>query len=133
MLLPGSEIRRSIERAGAAFPCFHDWEHNNEINEFYSGFSLWGEFVHEPNEPMPGSFFITFEIHEATWKGHLTIGKPFYYWSSADCGDANLLDTSPCSTLDDAITALKRHLIDLFKALSGSTAEPSASPDRGEE
>jgi hypothetical protein len=133
VLLTKSEIRRSIDRVSAAFPSLSDWEHNNEINEFYSGFSLWGKFVHEPNEPMPGRFFITFDTHEATWTGHLTIGQPCFYWSSADCGDAHLLDTSPCRTLDDAITSLKRHLVDLFRALSGSTTEPGDSLDRGEE
>jgi len=131
VLLTESEIRRSIERAKAAFPCFPDWEHNNEINESHSGFSLWGEFVPNANEPMSRSFFITFDTYEETWTGHLTIGQHCYFWSSADCGDAHLLDTSPCATLEDAITALKRRMADLFTALSGSAAEPGAAPDRG--
>ena len=119
MLLTESEIRRSLERASAAFPCFLDWEYNNEINESHSGFSLWGEFVPEPNEPMPRSFFITFATYEATWAGHLTIGKPSYFWSSADCGDADLVETSPCATLEEAITTLKKKMADLFTAISG--------------
>ena len=131
MLLTESEIRRSLDRAGAAFPCFLDWEYSNEINESYSGFSLWGEFVSEPDEPMPRSFFITFATHEATWTGHLTIGKHSYFWSSADCGDADLVETSPCATLEDAITTLKRRITDLFTALSGSVPEPGAGSCHG--
>ncbi len=118
MLLTKSEIRRSTELVKAAFSSFRDWEYNNEINESYSGFSLWGEFVLESNESMPPSFFITFDTDESTWMGHLTVGKPCYYWSSADCGDAHLLDTHRCARLEDAITALKGQAADLFKALS---------------
>ena len=131
MLLTEAEIRRSIERVKAAFPQFADWKHINETNESYSGFSLWGEFVPEPNEPMPRRFFITFDTYEATCTGHLTIGQHCYFWSSADVGDAHLLDTGPCATLEDAITRLKSQIADLFSALSGSAAEPGAAPDRG--
>ena len=119
MLLTDREIRRSLERVKTAFPRFSHWDQNNEINDSSSGFSLWGEFVPEPNEPMPRSFFIAFDTHEATWMGHLSIGKPCYYWSSADCGDANLVDTEPCATLEDAITSLKRQMTELFTALLG--------------
>jgi hypothetical protein len=119
MLLSESEMGRALERVKAAFPAFRDWEHNNAINESYSGFSLWGEFVFEPAEPTAQSFFITFDTYESTWTGHLTIGKPSYYWSSADCGDAHLLDTHACATLEDAIARLKGQIAELFKALSG--------------
>jgi hypothetical protein len=129
VVLTDSEIRRSLKHAKAAFPRFSHWDHSNEVNESYSGFSLWGEFVPEPNEPMPRSFFVTFDTHEASWAGHLSIGKHCYFWSSADCGDANLVDTSPCATLEDAITRLKRQMADLFKALAGSAAEPGTAPD----
>jgi hypothetical protein len=131
VLLTESEIRRSLKQARAAFPRFSHWDHNNEVNESYSGFSLWGEFVPDPNEPMPRSFFVTFDTPQATWSGHLSIGKHCYYWSSADCGDANLVDTSPCATLEDAITNLKRRMTDLFTALSGSTAGQGTVPDFG--
>ncbi|MBV8523748.1 MAG: hypothetical protein JOY71_16770, partial [Acetobacteraceae bacterium] len=77
---------------------------------------------------MPRIFFVTFDAYEASWAGHLSIGKPCYFWSSADCGDANLLDTRPCATLEDAITSLKRQMADLFTALSGSAAEPGTTP-----
>jgi hypothetical protein len=125
VLLTEPGIRRSIKCVEAAFPCFRECEHSNEINDSYSGFSLWGEFVPDPNEPMPRSYFITFDTHEATWTGHLTIGKHSYFWSSADCGDAHLLDTSPCGTLEEAITTLKSRMADLFAAISGRAAESS--------
>jgi len=131
VLLTEPEIRQSIKRAHAAFPSFRDWEHNNEINDAYSGFSLWGEFVPDPDEPMPRSYFITFDTYEATWTGHLTIGKHCYFWSSADCGDAHLLDTSRCPTLEDAITSLKKRVADLFAALSGRAAERGGAAGGG--
>jgi hypothetical protein len=123
VLLTEPEIRRVTERVKAEFLRFPDWEYHNEIDESYAGFSLWGEYVPDPDEPMPRSFFITFDIFEANWTGHLTIGKPCYYWSSADCGDAHLLDTNPCATLEGAIATLKRQTADLFAALSGPAAE----------
>ena len=133
MLLTDAEIRRSLARVQAAFPRFAPWDYNNEINESYPGFSLWGEFVPDPKEPMPRGFFITFDTHEATWNGHLSIGKHCYFWSSADCGDAYLVDTGPCATLKDAITSLKRQMADLFMSLSGSAAEPGTATDRDDE
>ncbi len=130
MLLTESEIQRSQKCVQASFPRFSHWDHNNEIDESYSGFSLWGEFVPDPDEPMPRSFFMTFDTYEATWTGHLSIGKHCYFWSSADCGDAMLVDTSPCATLEDAITTLKRRVADLFMALSCSAGESGTGPDR---
>jgi hypothetical protein len=67
---------------------------------------------------LPRLFFVTFDTHETSWSGHLTIGQHCFFWSSADVGDAHLLDTDPCSTLEDAITALKRQIVDLFDAFS---------------
>jgi len=119
VLLNAAEIRRTVERVKAAFPRFVDWEHINEIDESHTGFSLWGEYVPEPTEPMPRRFFITFDTHETTWSGHLTIGQYCFYWSSADVGDAHLLDTGSCATLEDAITTLKHQIADLFDAFSG--------------
>ena len=118
MLLAESDIRRAIVSAQAAFPSFSEWEYTNN-DEFDAGFSLWGTFVPEPNEPMSPSFFITFDTSEAGWRGHLTIGKHCYYWSSADCGDAYLLGTRPCATLDEAIAAIKTEIAGLFRELSG--------------
>jgi hypothetical protein len=118
VLLADSDIRRAIDSVQAAFVNFSEWEYSNETDDFYAGFSLWGTFDPDPNEPMPRSFFVTFDTHGSSWMGHLTIGQHCYYWSSADVGDANLMDTHPCATLDDAISALKAQLAGLFKALS---------------
>ena len=54
VIISPSEIQRSLRQAQAAFPHFSDWEHNNEVNESYSGFALWGEFVSDPKDPAPG-------------------------------------------------------------------------------
>ena len=124
MILDDSEIRRSLARVEAAFPCLQNWEYHNEVNASYSGFSIWGEFVRAQDDPTSPVFFITFATHEATWTGHLTIGKHCYYWSSADCGDSHLLETTSSATLDEVITTLKRQMAELFAALSGRGADP---------
>ncbi len=124
MPLSYTEVRRAIELAKIAFPRLEDWEYSNTVDHSYSGFTMWGEFVPDPNEPMPRTFFITFDTHGSSWAGHLTIGKHSYYWSSADCGDANLIDTHHCASLDEAITELKKRMNEVFAALSGRTAHP---------
>jgi hypothetical protein len=68
---------------------------------------------------MPRSFFITFDTFETTWSGHLTIGQHCFFWSSADVGDAHLLDTGPCATLEEALATLKHQIVELFDAFSG--------------
>jgi hypothetical protein len=125
MALSESDIRRSLECARAAFPYFTDWEYHNEINEWYSGFSLWGEFGPDLDDPMGPRFFITLDAFQSTWRGHLTTGQHSYFWSSADCGDAHLLGTGPCATLGDAIGTLKKRLAELFTAFS---VEPPRAP-----
>jgi hypothetical protein len=119
MLLNAAEVRPTVERVKAAFSRFVDWEHVNEIDEEHMGFALWGEFVPEPDEPTSPRFFVTFDTHKTTWSGHLTVGQHCFYWSSADFGDAHLLDTGPCATLEDAIATLKQQIADLFEAFSG--------------
>jgi hypothetical protein len=116
VVLDDSEIRRCRKLVNVAFPRFSDWKYENEVVEDYSGFSIWGEFVPDPAEPMPRRFFVTFDTFKATWAGHLTIGQHCYLWSSADVGDAHLLDTDPCTTLEDAIAMLKNRIADLFAA-----------------
>jgi hypothetical protein len=65
-------------------------------------------------------FFVTFDTYEASWTGHLTIGQHCYFWSSAVAGDAHLLNTLPCATLDEAIVALQSKMSDLFSAFLGT-------------
>jgi hypothetical protein len=38
--------------------------------------------------------------------------------SSADVGDAHLVNTEPCETLQEAIAALKAKILELFQAFS---------------
>lgn len=122
MLLTENDVRASVEQARTAFPRFHNWQYNNEKNEEYTGFSLWGEFdVVDDESPAPAwprRYFITFDTYQKTWRGHLTIGQHSYFWSSADMGDAVLFSTGDCDTLGDAIAAFKAGLVDLFKIFS---------------
>lgn len=119
MILTESEIQQVLEQVQAAFPNLTNWEYNNEKNEEYFGFSIWGHFVNNPEELMPRRFFITLDTnHEDKWQGCLTIGQPSYLWSSADAGDAHLVDTDPSDTLEEAIAALKAKIVELLAAFS---------------
>ncbi|WP_373529200.1 hypothetical protein [Nostoc sp.] len=116
MLLTEPEIQQVLDQAKAAFPNLINWEYNNEKNEEYFGFSMWGEFVQNPEVLMPRSFFITLDTYEDKWQGCLTIGQHSYLWSSADFGDAHLLDTEPSETLEEAIALLKAKIVELLTA-----------------
>lgn len=119
MLLTEPEIQQVLEQVQAAFPNLTNWEYNNEKNDEYFGFSIWGEFVSNPEELMPRRFFITLDTdHEDKWQGCLTIGQHSYLWSSADAGDAHLVDTEPSETLQEAITTLKAKIAELLAAFS---------------
>ncbi|MEA5507977.1 hypothetical protein VB735_33825 [Halotia wernerae UHCC 0503] len=119
MILTESEIQQVLEQVQAAFPNLTDWEYNNEKDAEYFGFSVWGEFVINPEELMPRRFFITLDTnHEDKWQGCLTIGQHSYLWSSADVGDAHLVNTEPSDTLEEAIIALKARITELFQAFS---------------
>lgn len=116
MILTESEIQQVLEQVKVAFPNLTDWEYNNEKNEEYFGFSIWGQLVTNPGQLMPQRFFITLDTYESKWQGCLTIGQPSYLWSSADVGDAHLVDTEPSETLQEAISALKAKIVELFQA-----------------
>ncbi len=118
MLLTELEIQQVIEQTKTAFPNFTDWEYNNERNGEYFGFSLWGQLVLNTEDQMPRRFFITLDTFEEKWSGHLTIGQPCYLWSSADVGDAHIIDTESSQTWGDAITALKVEIANLFRDFS---------------
>jgi hypothetical protein len=122
MILNQAEIRHVRTRVKAAFPRFKKWNDINEADDDHDGYAIWGEFTPKPGESMPRSFFVTFDMAKEGWRGHLTIGKHCYYWSSADVGDAYLLDTDTFPSLDEAIAALKGEIGELFAALSGSKA-----------
>jgi hypothetical protein len=118
LLLTEPEIEQVLEQVKTAFPFFGDWEYNNEKNAEYFGFSVWG-FVANPEELMSRRFFITLDkTHENKWQRCLSIGQHSYLWSSADFGDAHLVDTEPTETLEEAIAALKANMLEVFRAFS---------------
>lgn len=118
MILTETEIQQAIEQAKAAFPNLTDWQYNNEKNEEYFGFSLWGQFVFDSEKMMQRYFFITLDTYEDKWQGILTIGQPCYLWSSADVGDAHLLYTDNCDSIEEAISALKEEIKKFLTAFS---------------
>lgn len=119
MLLTEAEIQQVLEQVKIAFPHFTNWEYKNEKNQQYFGFSVWGKFVVNPEEIMPRTFFITLDQnHEDKWQGCLTIGQHSYLWFSADAGDAHLVNTAPCESLEQAIVELKAKMVELFRAFS---------------
>ena len=97
---------------------FDDWQNVNEPDDSYAGFALWGKFVAEPIGSMSRRFFLTFDLCKNSWRGHWSIGQHIYYWSSADFGDAYLVSTGRCGTLEDAIVELKSRIKDLMGELS---------------
>jgi hypothetical protein len=120
MFLADHDIQHALERVQAAFPSFTQWTYTNASDDEHSlnGFSLWGQWVLHPEAFMARHFYITFATHAEHWSGHLTIGQHYYLWTSADVGDAHLLDTEECSTLEEAIVALKAEMTNLYRALS---------------
>jgi len=131
MLLTEAEIQRCRALVAAAFPGFAHWGFINERNDSYSGFCIWARYTAKPKTSPSPSFFVTFDTYKENWKGHLTVGKHCYFWSSADVGDAHLLDTEPCATLEEAITELKRRIGGLVAVLLASAAEPGAASGNG--
>jgi hypothetical protein len=122
MLLTTAEIERCMAALKRAFPRFGEWEFNNERNDSYSGFSVWGNLTAAQDDPSAAQFFVTFGTEGDKWLGYLTVGKPSYYWSSADAGDADLLATEACTSLEEAIAALRRRFSKFAAALLSSDA-----------
>ena len=120
MFLADHDIQHALARVQAAFPSFTQWAYTNTRDDERSldGFSLWGQWVLHPEETMARHFYITLATHAEHWSGHLTIGQHYYWWTSADVGDAHLLDTEECATLEEAIVALKAEMARLCRALS---------------
>jgi len=118
MMLSDAEVQHALDQAQAAFTAFSEWTYHNVKDEDYFGFALWGSFRPDPEVLMPRTFFITLDTYEHQWSGHLTIGQHAYLWSSADMGDAHLVDSDPCDSVEGAIASLKAELKKLFDALS---------------
>ena len=120
MFLADHDMQHALERVQAAFPSFTQWTYANASDDERSlnGFSLWGQWVLHPEAFMARHFYLTFARHAEHWRGHLTIGQHYYLWTSADVGDAHLLDTEEYATLEEAIVALQAEMTHLCRALS---------------
>jgi hypothetical protein len=118
MLLTENQVQEIMEKAKTAFPRFSGWECMNEPDSEYTGFTAWGQFVHDPEEKMPQVFFVTFSIFRERWGGYLTTGQHLYRWSSTKYGDAHLLGTKYCDSFDTAVAELKNKILTLFQAFS---------------
>src|SRR5262245_16334875 len=123
MILPESELQRCRALVASAFPRFGSWEFVNAPHRDYVGFTIWGRYRSGSERQAP-VFFVTFDRPKEQWVGHLTVGKHSYFWSSADFGDASLLYTDRCATLEEAIAALKRRIAAVFADWMASDAEP---------
>ena len=120
-MLTELEIQQNLEQVKVAFPNLTKWEYNNEKNQEYFGFSIWGQFAVNSDELMPRLFYVTFDIYDNEWQGHLTVGQPCYLWSSADVGDAHLLETEACASLGEAIASLKVKIASFSQAFSATS------------
>lgn len=117
MVLTEPEIQHVISQVKAAFPNLTNWQFNNEENDEYCGFSVWAFYTLEPEKLMARWFFITFDTFDLKWRGHLSVGKPTYLWTSTEEGDAFLVDTALCQTIEEAIHKLKAQITNLFSIL----------------
>jgi hypothetical protein len=110
MLLEQSEIESAMRILKTDFPKLDRWDYRNLIDEYYPGFTAWGMKSIGKGDYADKNFFITFERWEHTWSGQLTIGKHCYFWDSADVGDAHLVNSKNCVTLEEAIASLKQNV-----------------------
>lgn len=117
MSLTQAEIETALAQIQDAFPHVEDWQHADEREDELGGYTLWGRLVPQPEASWPISFFVTFELLDAGWRGALTVGRHAGFWTEAGSGDAWLLTTEPSPTLPEAIAALKVALEGLFRGL----------------
>jgi hypothetical protein len=91
VFLADHDMHHALKRVQATFPFFTQWHYTNDSDEgSLGGFSLWGQWMLQPEEAMARHCSITFTTHAEYWRGHLTIGQHYYLWTSADVGDAHL-------------------------------------------
>lgn len=118
MLLSETDVARALEKARSAFPNISRWEFNNVVTEDHPGFTLWGAYVPAAADPLR-VFYVTFDAYgNKGWQRSLTIGMPAYFWSSANVGDARLIESDQFATLEEAMRALKREMVRLASGLS---------------
>lgn len=118
MLLEPGEVDDVLQLVKQAFPNFSDWEVANEADNEHPDFTVWGEYV-TGEGIIRQHFFVTFDIYDSLWQGTLSIGQHSYFWSSTNEGDAYLVSTNRCNTLEEAIAELKKEMGDLFAAFLG--------------
>jgi hypothetical protein len=132
MFLAQAEIEPVLQQVKAAFPNLSEWEYSNQKDDDHFGFTVWGCWTVQTGAKSweQRSFYVTFDIfaeiaskpgarrEPERWRGTLTVGQHSYLWSSADVGDAHLVNTAPCASLAEAITALKAGIADLARAFS---------------
>lgn len=120
LLLTQLEVEHVLRQVRTSFPNLLDWEYSNEVDSDYFGFTIWGCFVPQEDAEslLKRRFYITFDIDKDQWRGYLTIGQHCYLWTSADVGDAHLVNTEPCASLEEAVAALKVKIADLARAFS---------------
>ena len=124
-LVDQDQVEEALQTVTAAFPRFADWEYSSERNEAHPGFAVWGEFVMRDDDEGDGyvpkyRFYVTFDMVSGKWQGTFSIGKHAYYWSSADYGDAYLVNTGAATdTLPEAIEVLKARTRELLEAVTG--------------
>ena len=108
------EANKAIEFGKSAFPKFTDWEFEEKGAEPGFGFSMWGEYIPDGDDKLsPRRFFVTFDTYLNDWQGHLTIGKRSYIWTSPKAGDAWLVQTRSCDSLEEAVEALRAEIAKL--------------------
>ena len=115
-VLPESQVQAALGFAQAAFPRFREWRYCNQEDGQHDQFCLWGEYVHGEGYEAP-RFYVTFDRWEHQWGAHLTMGQHAFMWSSADFGDAQVLQTRGHAELDQAILELKQKMAHLFSQL----------------
>jgi len=128
VLLAEAEVEPVLEMLKEAFPKLSDWEYCNEKDGDHNGFTIWGRLtIGDGDDDLSArDYYVTFDIYaeqgqgQGRWRGTLSIGQHSYFWSSADAGDASLLDTAFCVSLSEAITALKSKIRDFAAALSAT-------------
>jgi len=118
MRLADADLPTALALVAARLPRRTGWQYRNQPDDEHPGFTVWGEFVLSPDEDRAPRFFITFGLGPDGWPGDLTVGQHAYFWTSADVGDAYLLTTPPCATLEEAIAALKTAMRQLARRVA---------------
>jgi hypothetical protein len=86
MFLADHAMQHALEQVQTAFPFLTQWAYTNASDDERSldGFSLWGQWVLQPEACTARHCSITFATHAEHWSGHLPIGQHSYFWTSAD-------------------------------------------------